>query len=99
MIPESCMERAPYWFCRLNMAWIETITDEAARDSLARIYGAARQRAGRVYNILRLQSLNPAVLEASIQQYLAIMFGESPLTHAQREMLAVVVSRANHCHY
>lgn len=81
------------------MAWIETITDEAARDSLARIYGTARQRAGRVYNILRLQSLNPAVLEASIQQYLAIMFGESPLTRAQREMLAVVVSRANHCHY
>ncbi len=81
------------------MAWIETISDEAARDSLARIYGTARERAGRVYNILRLQSLNPAVLEASIQQYLAIMFGESPLTRAQREMLAVVVSRANHCHY
>lgn len=81
------------------MAWIETISDEGARESLARIYGAARERAGRVYNILRLQSLNPAVLEASIQQYLAIMFGESPLTRAQREMLAVVVSRANHCHY
>ncbi len=81
------------------MAWIETISDEAARDSLAHIYGMARERAGRIYNILRLQSLNPAVLEASIQQYLAIMFGESPLTRAQREMLAVVVSRANHCHY
>ena len=81
------------------MAYIETIAEVAARDSLARIYGAAQQRAGRVFNILRLQSLNPDVLEASSQQYLTIMFGDSPLTRAQREMLAVVVSRANHCHY
>jgi alkylhydroperoxidase family enzyme len=81
------------------MAWIHTIPEEAARDSLARIYGTARDRAGRIFNILKVQSLNPAVLDASIQQYLAIMFGDSPLTRAQREMLAVVVSRANHCHY
>jgi AhpD family alkylhydroperoxidase len=27
------------------------------------------------------------------------MFGESPLSRAQREMLAVVVSQVNHCKY
>ena len=31
--------------------------------------------------------------------YTAVMHGESPLTRGQREMLAVVVSRANECHY
>ena len=81
------------------MAWIETISDAAATGRLAEIYGRARERAGRVFHILRLQSLNPAALDASIQQYLAIMHGDSPLTRVQREMLAVVVSRANDCHY
>ena len=31
--------------------------------------------------------------------YRAIMFGESALTRAERELLAVVVSCANDCHY
>ena len=31
--------------------------------------------------------------------YIALMFGESPLTRAQRELLAVVVSRSNDCRY
>ena len=31
--------------------------------------------------------------------YLAVMFGKSDLSRAQREMLAVVVSAANQCHY
>jgi alkylhydroperoxidase family enzyme len=42
---------------------------------------------------------NPAVLRASMQLYGAIMHGPSPLSRRQREMLAVVVSRANGCVY
>jgi len=48
---------------------------------------------------VRLMSPNPAVLDASMGLYVAVMKGPSPLSRAQREMLAVVVSRANHCHY
>jgi alkylhydroperoxidase family enzyme len=43
--------------------------------------------------------LRPAVLERSIELYREIMFGPSGLTRAQRELLAVVTSRANDCHY
>jgi uncharacterized peroxidase-related enzyme len=39
------------------------------------------------------------VLRDSIRLYQTVMFGPSPLTRAQREMLAVVVSRANDCEY
>lgn len=81
------------------MTWIESIPEDGAVGRLAEIYQAARERAGKVFNILKVQSLNPLMLEASIQHYLAIMHGESPLTRAQREMLAVVASRANRCHY
>ena len=81
------------------MAWIRTIPIDKATGLLARIYEAAIKRAGRVYNILRIQSLNPSTLQASMDLYLGTMFKPSPLTRAQRELIATVVSRANDCHY
>ena len=39
------------------------------------------------------------VMRDSMRLYSSIMFGESPLTRAQREMIAVVTSEANDCHY
>ena len=81
------------------MAWIKTISVEQAKGELQREYSAAIARAGRVWNIVKLMSLNPRTLRASIAVYLSAMHGPSPLTRAQREMLAVVVSKANDCHY
>ena len=81
------------------MAFIHIVDEKDAEGLLARIYDAARKRAGRVYNILKIQSQNPAALQGMIDLYAATVRGELPLTRAQREMLAVVVSRANNCHY
>jgi alkylhydroperoxidase family enzyme len=44
-------------------------------------------------------SVNPRVLKASMEQYKAIMFGPSPLSRVQRELLATVVSAEVGCHY
>ena len=81
------------------MAFIDIVEENRADGLLAGIYDAARKRAGRVYNILKIQSQNAAALQAMLGLYAATMRGESPLTRSQREMLAVVVSRANDCHY
>ena len=81
------------------MAHIRQVGDREATGRLRKIYDEAIARAGRVFGILRVQSLNPAALEASMGMYKAIMFGPSPLSRAQREMLATVVSRANDCFY
>lgn len=81
------------------MPWIRTISDEDADGRLKAQYDAAVRRAGRVFNIVRVMGLNPPVLEASMGLYRALMFGPSGLSRVLREMLAVVVSRANHCHY
>ncbi|MFQ5461025.1 MAG: carboxymuconolactone decarboxylase family protein [Phycisphaerae bacterium] len=81
------------------MAWIEQIAEDQAEGQLARVYAAGVKRAGRVFNIVRVQSQNPPVLQAGMGLYMAVMHGDSPLTRAQREMMAVVVSRANECHY
>ena len=81
------------------MAWIRTVRQGEAEGELRRHYDAAVARAGKVYGIVRLMSPNPAVLEAAMAFYRAAMFGPSPLSRAQREMLATVVSRVNGCHY
>ena len=57
------------------------------------------KRAGRVWHIVHIMSLNPRVLKASIGHYAAIMFGPSPLSRVQRELLATVVSAEVGCHY
>lgn len=87
------------------MAWIRTIADDEAEGFLARQFAAAIERAGRVFGIVRLMSLQPRTLDASLKLYRAVMFGRERdfgsggLARRQRELLAVVVSRANRCHY
>ena len=81
------------------MAWIKVVEPEEATGDLKQEYDAALERAGKVFNILKVQSLNPDALQASMQLYRATMFGPSGLSRAEREMLATVVSWANHCFY
>ena len=50
-------------------------------------------------HILASHSANRAVLKGHLALYRAIMFGEGGLTRAEREALAVTVSKANDCHY
>lgn len=82
-----------------SVAWIRTIAPDEAAGPLKDIYDAAVKRAGRVYSVVRLMSLNPRTLEASMALYLATMHAPSKLSRAQREMIAVVVSRENDCFY
>lgn len=81
------------------MAYIEIIEPEAATGLLKSEYDEAIKRAGKVFNILKVQSLNAKSLRASMQLYIATMHSPSGLSRAEREMLATVVSRANDCFY
>jgi uncharacterized peroxidase-related enzyme len=81
------------------MAWIEMIPPERATGKLKDEYDRAIRRAGKVFNIIKVQSLNPAALHASMQLYLAAMHGPSGLSRAERELVATVVSRVNDCFY
>lgn len=81
------------------MPWIRTIQPDEATGRLATSYRAAIERAGRVFGIVKAQSLAPAVMDASLGLYQRIMYAAEGLTRVQRELIAVVVSRANQCHY
>ncbi len=81
------------------MAWIKTIEPQEATGELRQEYDKALGRAGKVFNILKVQGLNGRTLRASMELYLATMYGSSGLSRAEREMLATVVSWANRCFY
>jgi alkylhydroperoxidase family enzyme len=81
------------------MAWIRLTSVSEATGIVKRQYDAAMQRAGRVWNIVRIMSPNPPILDASMKLYGAVMQGPSPLSRMQRELLATVVSAELNCHY
>ena len=62
-------------------------------------FDAALKRAGRVWHIVHIMSINPPTMRASMQFYRTIMMGESPLSRVQREMLATVTSAELDCFY
>lgn len=81
------------------MAHIRQVEVSEATGALKRHFDAGIRRAGRVFNILRVQSLTPEMLGDGMRLYLTVMKGPGPLEPWQREMLATVVSRANDCYY
>ena len=81
------------------MPWIREVPPEDATGLLREQLDQAMERAGRVWHIVQVMSLNPEALRDTIQFYLTVMMGESPLSRVQREMLATVVSAELECHY
>ena len=81
------------------MAFIDYIAYEDASPELQDLYceygGADRTPA----NIVRIAGHNPTAMDYNVKFYRSIMLGESPLSRHQREMMAVVVSALNKCHY
>lgn len=81
------------------LAAIRTISEHDATGPLAELYRRLADPSGRVANILKVQSLSCATLEAHAAFYRALMFGPGPLSRSQRELLGVVTSAVNRCHY
>jgi alkylhydroperoxidase family enzyme len=82
------------------MTWIRTVAPDEAAGLLGRLYREAKERAGKIFHVPRCQSLRPEVLERSTALYVEVMRSDrSPLSRAQREMIATTVSRANDCFY
>lgn len=81
------------------MSWIREIEEDAASGELAELYAQLRERRGRVANILKVHSLRPYALAHHLDLYMGLLFGPGRLTRGQRELIAVVVSRANGCEY
>ncbi|MEA2011173.1 MAG: hypothetical protein U9N78_10760 [Actinomycetota bacterium] len=82
------------------MSWIEVV-DEAEWDGEL---GVLRDRvvdpkSGRVDHIMSVHSLNPRSLDAHDTLYRSAMRGTASLRKVDRELIALVVSTINECHY
>ena len=81
------------------MPHVHVLDYEETSGVARREYDSAHRRAGRIWNIVSIQSQLPEVMRDSMRLYQSIMYGPSPLSRAQREMIAVVTSQSNECHY
>ena len=82
------------------MPWIRTIDPSNAEGTLLELYHAvADPSTGALDHIMSVHSLHPAGLSAHYELYRAVMTGTRSLRKVDREMIALVVSRANACHY
>jgi alkylhydroperoxidase family enzyme len=81
------------------MAWIKMIPEDEAGNELKEWYDKLREPWGGVDNILRVHSIDIPTLKGHYELYRSAMTGSKDLTRKQREMIAVVVSTINRCHY
>ncbi len=81
------------------MAWIKMVPEDEAGGELRALYEKHGCSPGGVDHILKIHSLNPTSMQLHYDYYKHLMTGRPGLSRAQREMIAVVVSTANNCHY
>ncbi len=59
----------------------------------------SEDRVGDNDNIIQVHGIHSRVMKLHYDLYVELMHRKSPLTRIQREMIAVVVSAINGCHY
>lgn len=82
-----------------RLSWLRVPADRSLPAEVKELWQTPLERLGFVPNVLRVFALRPAHLIRWWAHYDELMRGESGLTKAEREMIAVVVSATNRCHY
>ncbi len=73
--------------------------EEALAEDIQAYFAKCRDKLGMVPNVLRSYSFDEQKLRCFMEYYNELMLGESGIDKLEREMIAVVVSAANRCHY
>lgn len=82
------------------MSWINVIDDAEWDGDLAALRDrVVDPKSGRVDHIMSVHSLNPRSLDAHDTLYRSAMRGTATLRKVDRELIALVVSTINECHY
>jgi len=82
-----------------RLTWLEVPDEDELPAEVKALHEAPLEKLGFVPNVLRLYALRPSHLLRWNEHYEELMKGESGLSKAEREMIAVVVSVANECRY
>jgi uncharacterized peroxidase-related enzyme len=81
------------------ITWLSVPSEDDVPEAVQELFDKPLEKLGFVPNVLRVMALRPDHLLGWWAYYDELMRGESGLTKEQREMIAVVVSAQNRCHY
>lgn len=82
-----------------RLAWLHVPGETEVPDEVRSLWERADEKLGFVPNVLRVWALRPEHLLRWRKYMDELLKGDSGLTEAQREMIGVVVSSTNRCHY
>ena len=82
-----------------QLTWVRVPDESELPPEVLELWAPSIEKLGFVPNVLRLFALRPSHLLAWNAHYDELMKGDSGLTKAEREMIAVVVSVTNDCAY
>ena len=83
---------------RTPMAWIKVVNEDEATGEPAEYYRKASEDGRNISNIHRVMSLNPKSMVA-IDAFQRSWREDGALSPRHREMVALVTSALNRCHY
>ena len=81
------------------MPWVAMVPEDQAAGTLAEVYQKTRERAGKVPNIAKLQSLRPETTARGFDLYCQLMDAPIGISRRERVLIATVVSKVNGCFY
>ncbi len=82
-----------------RLSWLRFPDEDDVPAEVRELWAVPLEKLGFVPNVLRFLALRPDHLLRFSSYIDELLQGESGLTKAQREMIAVAVSAANRCHY
>jgi uncharacterized peroxidase-related enzyme len=82
-----------------RIAWLPVPEEGELPEEIRSLFARAREKLGFVPNVFRVFAFRPEHMLRWRAYYDELLRGESGLTPAQREMIAVVVSARNRCYY
>jgi uncharacterized peroxidase-related enzyme len=81
------------------ISWLPVPGAGDVPEDVATLWAKAERKIGHVPNVMRTFALRPDHLLKWFAHYDQLMRGESGLSKEQREMIGIVVSATNRCHY
>ncbi len=90
-----------FYFQRSIVTHITMVSEREADGDLKSLYAEIKAGMGtpNVPAVFRVMSQSPDILAANWRLFQTLMLSESQLPRTTKEMIAVVVSKANACHY
>ena len=81
------------------MAYVRTVTYAEAEGEIKAAYDELFKARGWISNVTAVSALRPHIMRSLANHHRTLMFTDSGLSPAEREMIATVVSSTNQCQY